>query len=99
MIEIGPFHDLSPGPHLKNTAELAAFKISLETLPDQVFRITGWCHESKEELKHFLKKLDQYIDPQQLGEQMGLWYTDNILKLAKSDSSLIVADNATRLGS
>lgn len=76
VIEIGSFHDLSPGPHLKNTAELAAFKISLETLPEQVFRIIGWCHQSKDQLKHFLKKLDQYIEPQQLGEQMGLWKGD-----------------------
>ncbi len=68
LIEIGAFHDLSPGPHLKNTAELAAFKIELEGT-----RLIGYCHTSKEALKQYLKKLRDYVPPQQLGEAMGLW--------------------------
>ncbi|PIS03112.1 MAG: hypothetical protein COT85_03550 [Chlamydiae bacterium CG10_big_fil_rev_8_21_14_0_10_42_34] len=73
IIQIGSFHDLSPGPHLKNTAELAAFKISAKPLPDKGMRLTGWCHNSKSELKEFLKKLNNYCEPEQLGEKMGLW--------------------------
>lgn len=73
LIQIGTFHDLCPGPHLKNTAELAAFKISVEQLPDGGTRISGSCHSSKEGLKQYLKKLAEYTAPQQLGEQMGLW--------------------------
>lgn len=73
MIQIGAFHDLSPGPHLKNTAELAAFKIAVETLPDRGLRINGWCHNSKDELKKFLKKLERYTEHPRLGEKMGLW--------------------------
>jgi len=73
VIQIGPFHDLSPGPHLKNTAELAAFKISIESLPNQRTRIVGWCHHSKKELNQFLKKLHHYTEPRQIGEQKGLW--------------------------
>jgi len=73
LIEIGSFQDLCPGPHLKNTAELAAFKISVEPLPDNGMRISGFCHNSKGELKQYLKQLDEYTDPQVLGEQMGLW--------------------------
>jgi len=73
LIQIGTFHDLCPGPHLKNTAELAAFKIEVEVLPDHGLRLTGWCHRSKDELKQYLKQLDSYTEPAQLGEQMGLW--------------------------
>ncbi len=73
IIQIGSFHDLSPGPHLKNTAELAAFKISVEELPEKGMRITGWCAASKEELKQFLKKLDEYTEPAIIGEKMGYW--------------------------
>ncbi len=73
VIQIGSFHDLSPGPHLKNTAELAAFKISVEALPDNGLRIEGWCHNSKEELKQFLKKLKDYVEHPLRGEKMGLW--------------------------
>lgn len=73
IIKIGDFHDLSKGPHLKNTFELAAFKIVVEPLGDKRMRITGWCHHSKNELKQFLKQLDAYIEPQKIGESMGLW--------------------------
>jgi hypothetical protein len=73
LIQIGPFHDLCPGPHLKNTAELAAFKISVEQLPDGGIRISGACHTSKEGLKQYLKRIAEYTAPHQLGEQMGLW--------------------------
>lgn len=73
IIQIGSFHDLSPGPHLKNTAELAAFKISVEALPEKGMRVVGCCHTSKDELKQFLKKVDNYTEPQLRGEKMGLW--------------------------
>jgi hypothetical protein len=73
LIQIGSFHDLCPAPHLKNTAELAAFKIEAEVLSDKGLRITGWCHHSKEELKKFLKVLAHYTEPAKLGEKMGLW--------------------------
>jgi threonyl-tRNA synthetase len=73
VIQIGTFHDLSTGPHLKNTAELAAFKINAEPLPEQGMRITGWCHQSKEDLKTYLKQVTQYRDPQQIGEEQGFW--------------------------
>ena len=73
VIQIGSFHDLCPGPHLKNTAEFAAFKISAEPLPENGMRINGWCHTSKDELKHFLKKLDNYTEPSQIGEKRALW--------------------------
>lgn len=73
LIQIGHFHDLSPGPHLKNTAELAAFKIVAESLPENGMRVVGWCEYSKQELKKFLKVVDEYNDPSQLGERMGFW--------------------------
>ncbi len=73
IIQMGSFHDLSLGPHLKNTAELAAFKIEAEALPDQKMRLSGWCHHSKEELKQFLKRLEIYTDPIRLGEMHGFW--------------------------
>lgn len=73
LIQIGDFCDLCEGPHLKNTAELSAFKIEMEALPDRGMRITGWCHVSKDDLKVFLKKLDHYEEPAKRGEKMGLW--------------------------
>jgi hypothetical protein len=73
LIQIGSFYDLCEGPHLKNTAEIAAFKIELQSLPEGVWRVEGWGHYSKELLKQFLKKLSQYTDPQKLGEKMGFW--------------------------
>ncbi len=71
IIEIGSFHDLCIGPYLKNTAELAAFKISLKE-----GCIEGVCHSSKEGLKSFLKQLDSYVDPKVMGERMGYWKGD-----------------------
>jgi len=73
LIQIDSFHDLCPGPHLKNTAELAAFKIEAISLPDKGLRLIGWCHNSKEELKKFLKTLANYTEPMALGEKMGFW--------------------------
>lgn len=80
VIQMGNFHDLSPGPHLKNTAELAAFKIDVASLGDNQARITGWCHFSKDELKQFLKRLENYTEPKKLGEAMGLWKKEVWLK-------------------
>jgi hypothetical protein len=76
VIQIGSFYDLSPGPHLKNTAELAAFKIEVESLPEQKMRVVGWCHKSKTELKHFLKVVSNYTDPIKMGEKLLLWKGD-----------------------
>ncbi len=76
VVQIGEFHNLSPGPHIKNTAELAAFKIEASALPDQKMSITGWCHNSKEALKQFLKQLATHVEPAQIGEGMGLWKGD-----------------------
>jgi threonyl-tRNA synthetase len=73
VIQIGSFYDLCPGPHLKNTAEVAAFKITVEPLPDKGLRVNGWCHTSKEELRQFLKKLESYVEHPLLGEKRGLW--------------------------
>lgn len=74
VIQIGDFTDLCPGPHLKNTAEAAAFKInSVEVLPDRGMRLTGYVHTSKDSLKHFLKKLSQYRSPEKIGEARGYW--------------------------
>lgn len=73
VIQIGSFHDLSEGPHLKNTAELAAFKIEAEPTSDKRMRITGWCDRSKKDLKHFLKKFDVYKEPELIGEGRGYW--------------------------
>jgi hypothetical protein len=37
LIQIDSFYDLSTGPHLKNTAELASFKIEIEDLGEKRF--------------------------------------------------------------
>lgn len=76
VVQIGAFHNYSPGEHLKNTAELAAFKIKAEPLPDKGMRLTGWCHSSKDELKQFLKQLENYTEPSQIGESLGFWRGD-----------------------
>lgn len=76
MVQIGTFHNFSPGAHLKNAAELAAFKIKAEPLPEKRMRITGWCHRSKDELKQYLKQLDNYIEPSRIGEMHGFWKGD-----------------------
>lgn len=76
VVQIGAFHNFSPGLHLKNTAELAAFKIKAEPLPDKGMLLTGWCHSSKDELKQFLKALDHYTEPSQIGESLGYWRGD-----------------------
>ncbi len=74
LIQMGDFVDLSPGPHLKNSAEAAAFKItSIDALPDQGVRIVGCVHTSKDALKYFLKKLAQYKSPEKMGEERGYW--------------------------
>lgn len=85
VIQMGDFYDLSSGEHLRNTFELAAFKITARILSEKRMEISGWCHHSKEELKQFLKRLDRYIPSIQIGEAMGLWrgnvWLDSGLKL------------------
>ncbi len=74
LVEIGSFHNLSQGPHVKNSAELGAFKLDrIERLDDSEIRLTGCVYPSKQELKLFLKKLQTYMDPETLGELVGLW--------------------------
>jgi hypothetical protein len=80
VIQIGTFHDLSRGPHLKNSFELAAFKIVAEPLSEKRMRICGWCHASKETLKQFLKQIENYVEPSELGKSFGLWDGDVWLK-------------------
>ena len=80
VIEIGSFHQMSEGPHLKNTSELGAFKLqSLEKLPDRGVKIDGAASFSKEELKEFLKKLSDYehSNYQAVGQRMGYWKSFN----------------------
>lgn len=74
LVQIGSFHNLSPGPHLKNTAELAAFRLlSVEPLEGRIIRIEGCASGSKRDLKDFLKKRTLYeaCCHQKLGA--GLW--------------------------
>lgn len=71
LIEIGSFHDLSSGPHLKNTEELKAFSLEIEPLKEKRVKIRGWCAFSKEELKDFLKRKKHYIEPKVLAEERG----------------------------
>lgn len=74
VIQIGSFHDLSEGPHLKNTAEAAAFKLlSIDSPSPGEILLTGSAHFSKEQLKEFLKKIAAYKDPEKIGEERGLW--------------------------
>lgn len=68
VIQMGNFFDLSFGPHLKNTNEIGAIKIRLEGN-----KIIGFADVSKQNLKQFLKKLDQYVSGEEKGEQLGLW--------------------------
>jgi threonyl-tRNA synthetase len=76
LIQIGAFHDLCLGPHLKNTAEAAAIKLlEIELLDGKGIRITGSAHISKQALKEFLKKVKDYEEncSSKVGERMGLW--------------------------
>jgi hypothetical protein len=76
IVQIGPFHNLSLGPHLSNTSELGAFKLwPLEKLGDGLIRLSGCVFPSKEGLKHFLKKLKEYpeISHERVGLKKSLW--------------------------
>jgi hypothetical protein len=76
IVQIGAFHDLSPGPHLSNTSELNFFKLwPMEKLGDGLFRLPGCAFPSKEELKQFLKKLRDYpsISHERVGLKKSLW--------------------------
>ena len=76
VIEIGSFHQLSEGPHLDNTGQLAAFKLlSLTQLSDEGIRIQGAAAFSKEDLKKFLKLLAAFEKEnyRQIGQQKGFW--------------------------
>jgi hypothetical protein len=71
LIQIGSWAHPSEGPHLKNTAELAAFKLELSGNV-----LSGFCHTSKEELKQYLKMLASYTEPHVLGERRRFWQGD-----------------------
>lgn len=73
LIQMGDFIDLSAGPHLKNTFDLSAFKIEAKDLGEKRMRISGWCHQSKKELRQFLKILSRYKSPKEKGEKLGFW--------------------------
>ena len=71
IVQIGSFHDLSPGPHLSCTSHLGAFKLwPIEKRKDGVYRLSGCAFPSKEELKQFLKKLRDY--PEKSHEKVGI---------------------------
>ena len=76
VVRIGTFHDLSPGPHLSTTGELAAFKLwPLEHVGERQFRLSGCAFPSKGELKQFLKRLRYYPDlsHERAGFKKSLW--------------------------
>ena len=76
IVQIGPFVDLALGDHLKNSSELAAFKLFPPILLERGgMRIQGAASSSKEELKEFLKKWAAYPKKRHeaSGEKMGFW--------------------------
>ena len=76
IVQIGSFHDLSPGPHLSCTSHLGTFKLwPIEKRQDGVYRLSGCAFPSKEELKQFLKKLRDYPDKshERVGIKKSLW--------------------------
>ncbi len=76
VFQMGSFHDLCVGPCAANSAEVAAFKLlSVERMEEEGMRVAGAAHFSKEALKEFLKKLDDYAESHHMkvGEGMGLW--------------------------
>ncbi|EKE08507.1 MAG: threonyl-tRNA synthetase [uncultured bacterium] len=79
LVQIGKYIDFCPGPHLKNTFELGAFRLQLEPLAEKV-RISGTCHWSKGQHKQFLKLLANRISPEKKGEMLGFWIEDIWLK-------------------
>lgn len=76
MVQIGPFIDLSPGPHIENISLLSAFKIwPMQNTSEGLIRITGCAFSSKEDLKKFLKKFRAYSDISHMasGQSLGYW--------------------------
>lgn len=88
IVQVGSFYDVNPGSHVKNTAELAAFRIRAEKLEENGLRIVGECHYSKDELKKFLKVLDRFKEGETLSEEMGYrkegaWLESGLLLMRK----------------
>lgn len=76
MVQIGPFIDLSPGPHIENISLLSAFKIwPMQNTLEGLIRMTGCAFSSKEDLKKFLKKFRAYSDTSHMasGLSLGCW--------------------------
>ncbi len=81
LIEMESYHGLSDGPHLKDTSQLSAFKLTcLEPLEDRGIRVEGVCAFSKEELKEFLKKLSSYENTNHkiIGQKRGFWQASEL---------------------
>ena len=71
VVQIGRFHNLSPGPHLSCSSQLNAFKLwPMKKLGDNVYRLSGCAFPTKEELKKFLKSLRDY--PEKSHERIGI---------------------------
>jgi len=80
IVQIGSFHDLSSGEQLKNTHQLAAFKLDAFHIPPHAHhhRLTGFSYPTKEELQTFLRRLKQYPEKRHevVGQAQGLWKTE-----------------------
>jgi alanyl-tRNA synthetase len=71
VVQIGSYHNLSPGPHLSSTSGLAAFKLwPMKKIEVGVYRLSGCAFPTKEELKQFLKDWRDY--PEKSHERAGL---------------------------
>ncbi len=76
IVQIGSFIDLSPGPHLLNSAQLAAFKLwPIRDAGGGELSLTGCALPSKDELKQFLKRLRAYPEKShmEVGKALGYW--------------------------
>lgn len=75
IVQIGSFHDLSPGPHLKNSHQLAAFKLTSFSPHSHSVRLTGFAYPTKEELQTFLRRFKDYQQRrhEQVGEIQNFW--------------------------
>ena len=76
LVQIGSFVDLSSGIHVKNSAEIACFKLFPPILLEEKgMRILGAAEESKENLKEFLKKNSAYAKKRHevIGAAKGFW--------------------------
>lgn len=85
----GDFIDICKGPHLDNTKEIKAFKLLRtaaaywrgDSKNKQLQRIYGTAFYSKEELKEYLKNLEEAIkrDHNKLGRTLDLFMTSEVV--------------------